>query len=45
MYGQNTARLADTSGAVAKLRKAAISSVMSVHMKQLGTRWTEFHGI
>jgi len=44
MYGQNTARLSVILGAVAKLRKAAVS-FMSVHMKQLGTRWTDFHGI
>jgi hypothetical protein len=36
-------------GAFAKLRKASISFVMSVHpsvrMKQLGSHWTDFHEI
>jgi hypothetical protein len=45
MYQENTARLSVILGAVAKLRKAASSFVMSVNMKQLGTRWTDFHGI
>jgi hypothetical protein len=32
-------------GAFAKLRKATVSFVMSVQMKQLGFHWTDFHEI
>jgi len=32
-------------GAFAKLRKATMSFVMSVRMKQLGFHWTDFHEI
>ena len=52
-----TASLSDTfcskvtsfSGAVAKLRKATVTFVMSVRpsvrMEQLGSHWTDFHEI
>jgi hypothetical protein len=32
-------------GAFTKLWKATISFDMSVHLEQLGSHWTDFHGI
>jgi hypothetical protein len=32
-------------GAFATFKKATVNSVMSVHMQQLGSHWTDFHEI